>query len=42
MTVSMERQHMRAHSCGGIYSLGHRGARALHFNVEGNKGRGRT
>jgi hypothetical protein len=31
---------MRGHSCGGISSLGCRGARALHFNAEGNKGEG--
>jgi hypothetical protein len=42
LTVSMERQHKRAHSRGGISSLGQRGARALHFSAEGNKGRGHT
>jgi hypothetical protein len=42
LTVSVERQHRRAHSCGGISSLGQRGARALHFSAESNKGRGRT
>jgi hypothetical protein len=42
MTVSVERQHMRSHSRGGIFSLGQRGARVLHFSAESNKGRGRT
>jgi hypothetical protein len=37
LTVSVERQHRRAHSCGGISSLGQRGRRALHFSVESSK-----
>jgi hypothetical protein len=40
LTGSMERQHKRAHSCGGIASLGQRGRRTLHFSGESNKGEG--
>jgi hypothetical protein len=42
LTGSVERQHRRASSCGGVSSLGQRGRRALHFSGESNKGRGRT
>jgi hypothetical protein len=39
---TVERQHRRASSRGGISSLGQRGRRALHFSGESSKGRGRT
>jgi hypothetical protein len=42
LTGSVERQHRRAHSYGGISSLGQRGRRVLHFSGERNKGRGHT
>ena len=42
LTVAVERQHRRGHSCGGVSSLGNRWAWAPQFSSEGNKGRGRT
>ena len=42
LTDSVERQHRRASSCGGVSSLGQRGGRVLHFSGESNKGRGHT